>query len=164
MLLLQEDRVPAEETWHASQGDTTHFQARSKKETVVAVSVRHHILRKHSVEADIIDRHFMTISSGSGNTKRVIAVVCVPPEGSRHYNELPAKEWMHEAGTVDVMAGDFNWRASEVEWRQIIGDQDTKLCPTESFKGWRAQPMAREREMLRGWPLHLRALTPHRAT
>lgn len=45
---------------------------------------------------------------------------------------------MEPAG--DAVVGDFNWSAKETEWRQTIGDEETKFVLPDDFAGWRLHP------------------------
>lgn len=82
VLLLQEVRVPAESTWSSSHGYMAFYQDREKKVTGVAISVRHDILKRHKVELDKVERHYMQISIGVDVGKRKIGVVYIPRTGA----------------------------------------------------------------------------------
>lgn len=56
-----------------------------------------------------------------------------------------------------MLSNNFNWRATQTEWLQIIVGEENIFATPECFAGWR------ERDMLRAWLLHLRDLTPRRS-
>lgn len=101
-----------EATWQSSHGYTTYFQKRPKKEAGVAMSVRQEILWRHNIDITVNEKHFMKISLGSGEEKMVIAVVCVPPEGSRHYDPMKIKSYLEQGGSADVISSAARRRIS----------------------------------------------------
>lgn len=54
------------------------------------------------------------------------------------------RKHMENSMRLDMLGGDFKWRAAQTVCRQIIGDEETVFEVLSSFTGWRQEATRRE--------------------
>lgn len=117
-------------------------------------------MKKCEISVEAMERHCIDIKMTQSSEHKRIAVVYVPPEGSRHYNTETMQEDSGRLESVDIAGGDFNWRASRGNSRDMSKDTQELPNPEPNFAGWPLQATRREKEMTQAWPWSLRAATP----
>lgn len=98
LVLLQEVRVPRGTTWSSSHGYTTLYSEPIPTESGVSLLVRNDIMKKWQVSVEVMDRHYSEIKMKQGTVVKRIAVLSVPPEGSRHYKAERMQERSRSRG------------------------------------------------------------------